>query len=363
MELFDKSKSKPQSGVEAIINREFNLPIESKQLTENPIPEKHEPHYHIEKPGLLQQIDFITFPPYKFAPYGFGYKYLLLVIDVNNRLCDGRPTFSQNSQNIINALNSIYLPNIGDKHVTEFAGKMSEQTRTAVDNHIGTTLVMSEGRLVPWLRKPKTLQGDAKFRGKGHGKGLSTEKFVEWCRLNGIEVKISEPHRSNQNAYIEGINSWFRRQVNQYLLGKSEEIGKKYTNWIECVVKLIQTRNKFIIDGLKGSDVRNTRIPGHIVVNSKTSYLIANGTRVLVHLETPRRLFPKIDKGRKVYKLTNKEDGHTSITYKWSNDEHEVVESVLIPGNPPLYYVRNIRTGKKLNALYPAEQLLILPSS
>jgi len=34
------------------------------------------------------------------------------------------------------------------------------------------------------------------------------------------------PHRSNQNAYIEGINSWFRRRVNQYLLGKTVENGQ-----------------------------------------------------------------------------------------------------------------------------------------
>ena len=31
-----------------------------------------------------------------------------------------------------------------------------------------------------------------------------------------------------------------------------------------------------------------------------------------------------------------------------------------MPGNPPLYSIKNINNGKKINALYPAEQLLIL---
>ena len=52
--------------------------------------------------------------------------------------------------------------------------------------------------------------------------------------------------------------------------------------------------------------------------------------------------------------------GHSTIFKKWSTNNYVVDECVLIPGNPPLYYVRNTKTGEKLNALYPAEQLLIL---
>ena len=317
--------------VEAVLNQKFNLPDETKQLLSRTIPQKREPHYHIENPGILQQTDTIAFPNYN------NYNQLLLVIDINNRMCDGRPLISPPKGSIkdsvlIDSFERIYHPeNLPDNDV-----------------FINNYRVDEDGMNIPWLEKPKILQGDNHFGG---------QEFINWCNQNDINVKLTVPYRHNQNAYIEGINSWFRRKVNQYLLGKSISTGKKYTNWIECVGMLIKTRNQYIIDGLKGSDVRNVRIPGYVRTNPKTSYLIENGTRIRIHLDSPHDFI----KGRH----TN--NPHTRIINRWSNNIYEIVESVLIPGNPPLYYVKregtdeNGKKFKKLNALYPAEQLLILP--
>ena len=323
--------------VEAIINKEFEISDEAKQLNKNPIPIKHESHYHIQKPGILQQIDIMTLPKHK------DFHSLLLVIDINNRLCDGRPLVSGikgriDDYKLIGALKNIYNPSEKYIHDGNLDGDdFSEFYRKA-----------SNGAIIPWLKKPEILQGGNEFNGSG---------FIDWCNENGIKVKLSSAYRSNQNAYIEGINSWFRRQINQYLLSKSILSGTKITNWVYCVMKLIQTRNQFIVDEM-GSDTRKYIIPDHIAMNPKTSYLIENGTKIKIRLDTPLRLYP--NKHGK-YKLDAKSDGHTSIIHRWSKNEYEIAESVLIPGNPPLYFVKNIETGKKLNALYPAEQILILP--
>ena len=327
--------------VEAVINREFDLPIESKQLTNNPIPINHEPHYRIEEPGILQQTDIISFPNYE------GFNVMMLVIDINNRLCDGRPIKAPPKGRISDlelwtALSDIYNP-----------GEYVYQGESDYGSYDFTDFYRKNenGEIIPWLQTPKILQGDGHFSG---------EEFVNLCKDAGINVKITVPHRSNQNAYIEGINSWFRRRVNQYLLGRTVENGKTEKNWLYCVMKLIQLRNQFIIDGLKGTETKHYRIPGHIVMNHRTPYLLANNTRIRIHLDTPHDF--------KTGKHVNSDRTHTKIVNRFSDNVYRIVESVLIPGNPPLYYVRregrDAKTGKKykkLNALYPAEQLLVLP--
>ena len=318
--------------VEAVINKQIDILPKAKQFTSDVKPEKRGPHYHIESPGILQQIDLIQFPNFE----GFGS--LLLIIDINNRLCDGRPLVHDIGRAedalMINAVMNIYVPTIYYPNADMFGIDFSDNYRKNED-----------GSIKPWLEVPEILQGDYHFKGKN---------FIKFCNDNGIGVKISQPYRSNQNAYIEGINSWFRRQVNQYLLSESLKRDEKFTGWVEFAMMLIKTRNKYITDGLKG-DVRNTKIPGYIVQNPKTSYIIENGTKIRVHLDR------YVDFDRKKLKANNR--GHSTIFKKWSTNNYVVDECVLIPGNPPLYYVRNTKTGEKLNASYPAEQLLILPKS
>jgi len=116
--------------------------------------------------------------------------------------------------------------------------------------------------------------------------------------------------------------------------------GEKYTNWFRVVKILIKTRNEYIARGLEEGDVKNTHIPSFIRTNPKTSYLIENNTRVRVRLDRPINI-----DGTKL--KSQYDTGHSDVITKWSKNVYKIVESVLIPGNPPLYYVKREGRDKK----------------
>ena len=103
---------------------------------------------------------------------------------------------------------------------------------------------------------------------------------------------------------------------------------------------LIKTRNEYIARGLEEGDVKNTYIPSFIRTNPKTSYLIENNTRVRVRLDRPINI-----DGTKL--KSQYDTGHSDVITKWSKNVYKIVESVLIPGNPPLYYVKREGRDKK----------------
>ena len=116
-----------------------------------PIPEKRYPHYHIESPGILQQIDIIQFPLHN------GYGCLLLIIDINNRMCDGRPLpikigSGATSQMLITACDNIY-------NIELF------ENPSYIDNY----RIDDGGNPIPWLQVPNILQGDDQFSAKEFG--------------------------------------------------------------------------------------------------------------------------------------------------------------------------------------------------
>ena len=51
---------------------------------------------------------------------------------------------------------------------------------------------------------------------------------------------------------------------------------------------------------------------------------------------------------------------HRKSDIYWSVDDYVVLNCVMLPGNPPLYKVKNIKTGDIPDALYTNEQLQII---
>ena len=85
------------------------------------------------------------------------------------------------------------------------------------------------------------------------------------------------------------------------------------------------------------------------VFNKKTKYTIREGTKVKILLDTPQNIFGN--------KLSGK---HRKSDIYWSTDDYIILNCIMFPGNPPLYKVKNIKTGEIPNALYTNEQLQII---
>ena len=51
---------------------------------------------------------------------------------------------------------------------------------------------------------------------------------------------------------------------------------------------------------------------------------------------------------------------HRKADIYWSTDDYIVLNCIMFPGNPPLYKVKNLKTGEIPNALYTNEQLQII---
>ena len=94
---------------------------------------------------------------------------------------------------------------------------------------------------------------------------------------------------------------------------------------------------------------KDIKIDNGFVFNKKSKYTIREGTKVKVLLDTPQNIFGN--------KLSGK---HRKSDIYWSTDDYIILNCIMLPGNPPLYKVKNLKTGEIPNALYTNEQLQII---
>ena len=282
-------------------------------LYKKPTKEIIYPHAYITDKNILHMIDILYLPEDK------GFKYLLVVVDCNNKLCDGRPLKSLEMDEIIINLDDIY--------------KKSK-----------------------YLKRPETLQADNQFK---------TKKFIDYCengvvhskygsskknnRAQFIKLKISLPYRHRQQSIIERLNQTLGIMI--FLKQADDEVkkGVNNTKWVDCIHSIIDFINKYKMKYLDVDYVKKIEIPDDFVFNSKTRYIIADGVIVKVLLDQPEDI-----EGRKL------QGKHRATDRYWTTDNYKVLNSYLFPGNPPLYKVQNLRTKEIPKALYTNEQLNIL---
>ena len=86
--------------------KDFKKLLENEEdieaLYKKPIKEKIFPHAYITDKNILHMTDILYLPEDK------GFKYLLVVVDCNNKLCDARPLKSLEMDEIIINLDDIY---------------------------------------------------------------------------------------------------------------------------------------------------------------------------------------------------------------------------------------------------------------
>ena len=298
--------------------KEFKELLKNKEdldiLYKQPTKERIYPNLKVFNKNVFHEID-VLYLPYsqhnqsKSSPY----KYLLTLIDVHNGLCDARPLKSNSMDEIIKNLNDIY--------------KKSK-----------------------YLERPKTIQGDNQFDNK---------KFRDFCngyvdgrlntRLQKIKIKISIPYRHRQQAHIERLNQTIGQMVFLYQTDKELKTNKPYTEWHEHIKTIIDFINEYKLRDLNKNYEKEIKINSEFVFNKKTKYTIREGTRVKILLDTPQTVYGD--------KLPGK---HRKSDIYWSVDDYIVLNCVMLPGNPPLYKVKNIKTGDIPDTLYTNEQLQII---
>lgn len=282
------------------------------ELYRKPIKEERYPHVYVPDKNILHMIDVL------YLPNDNGFKYLLVVVDCNNRLCDARPLKSLNMNEIIKELDDIY--------------KKSK-----------------------FLERPQIIQGDNQFKNKkftdycNDGSMLVNGKIKNNNRYNPIKLKIALPYRHRQQSIVERLNQTIGILI--FLIQASKEIkthknNSKWTDSIKTVIDFInENKGKY----LDVDNVKKIEIPDKFIFNSKTRYIIADGTIVKVLLDQPEDI------------EGNKLNGKRRATDRyWTLDDYIVLSSYLFPGNPPLYKVQNTRTKEIPAALYTNEQLNIL---
>ena len=201
-----------------------------------------------------------------------------------------------------------------------------------------------------YLERPNTIQGDNQFNNK---------QFRDYCngyvrgrlnkRLRKIHLKISIPYRHRQQAHIERLNQTIGQMIFLYQTNKELQTKKQYTEWHEHIRTIIDFINDYKLKDLNKNYEKEIKIDNDFVFNKKTKYTIREGTKVKVLLDTPQNIFGD--------KLPGK---HRKSDIYWSTDNYIVLNCIMLPGNPPLYKVKNLKTGEIPNALYTNEQLQII---
>lgn len=283
-------------------------------LFKQPIKERKYPSLKVFNKNMFHEIDALYLPYSQHNQSNKSpYKYLLTVIDVHNGLCDARPLKTNSMNEIIENLDNIYTKS-------------------------------------KYLERPNTLQGDNQFNNK---------QFRDFCngyvrgrfnkRLKKIHLKISIPYRHRQQAHIERLNQTIGQMIFLYQTNKEIETNKQYTEWHEHIRTIIDFINNYKLKDLNKNYEKEIKIDNDFVFNKKTKYTIREGTKVKILLDTPQNIFGN--------KLSGK---HRKSDIYWSTDDYIVLNCIMLPGNPPLYKVKNLKTGEIPNALYTNEQLQII---
>ena len=81
-------------------------------------------------------------------------------------------------------------------------------------------------QLKGWRGLPRAIRLD-------NGPELCAEAFVQWCRLNAVELRYIQPGKPNQNGLIERFNRTYREEVlNCYLFEDLDQVRETTADWL-----------------------------------------------------------------------------------------------------------------------------------
>jgi hypothetical protein len=271
------------------VNRKkYNKKEEFNQLIQMP---HHDtgvdvPHIYnnIKGDDFVQQADLLFLPTDK-----FGYRYILVVVDVSSRLCDAEPIKNKTAQAVLTAFKKIYERKI-----------INLPIRIKCDS--GTEF-----------------------------KGITKEYFED----NNVHILYGLPNRHRQQSLVEKKNAEIGGIISQFQAKKELKTKKVVkAGWVEglpdLITKINEHSSKLIKNQKKPIDFDN----GPILYTKYSQDLL------LLHQHVRKILDYPISAGID----TRQHGGFRKGDIRFSKEKYEIEKIILNPNLPVMYQVNKLGT-------------------
>jgi hypothetical protein len=248
------------------------------------------PTTHVLEKNNTHQIDLLH------LPNDNGYKYCVVVVDLNTKLIGAEAIKNKTSETVYKAVQSIY--------------KKSK-----------------------YLELPMYIEID-------QGSEFKDTFKTEFLKL-GVVLKYKRTGRHRSQAMVEAVNGVLGKALNKLMLSTELETGEESTEWKDDLQELVDLINSVRIEN---SIKRNKRLEIKTPICSGDSCnLLTIGQKVRVILEEPKNINDKKLHGN-----------FRSGDLRWEKTPRTVTQILLKPAQPPLYLVSGIN-----NAAYTKNQLQV----
>jgi len=235
------------------------------------------PHYTAGDKNAVYQADVLFMP----ADSVTKDRYILVVADIETRICDAEPMKGHSAEDTIEAFKKIF--------------------------------------------KRKTLPAPKYLMQTDPGSEFENAKTKQYFESLKIGYRFGKPRRSRQQAVVEAKNKIIAKALFMRMTANELQTGEKDTDWVEFLPSLIKEMNKIVNDKPK---VKKPEEP----VIKKETILLEKGQKVRVQLDKPRAI-----EGTQANATLS---GHFRATdIRWDPEIKEITNVILTPGQPPLYQV------------------------
>ena len=251
----------------------------------------NKPHYQAYRRNASQQADLL------FLPSDNGYRYALVVIDNYSRYADAQPLKSKKAKEVLQAFLTIYKRG--------------------------------------FVRKPQYLQIDSGSEFSGVVK--------KYFKDHDTAIRVGKPGRHSQEATVEQMNHFLGKMIFAYQNSIELETGKKTTEWVRILPRIIHVYNKERKKQLRKRPNTQTAIGGPLCAGA-TCDLLTVGTLVRIPLDRPIA----IPTGKRLHGEFRSGD------IRYEEKPRKIMQVYINPGMPPMYRVSGIR-----NVAYTKEELQV----
>jgi hypothetical protein len=271
------------------------------ELYKKPVDPKPLPTMEVRHPNLIHEVDLLHFTN------DGGYHYVLTVVDPHNGLVEAEPLKDRNmGLSILPALTKMYAKS-------------------------------------RYLLKPQVLQGDGEF---------NNSLARDWAQEQDVTLKIAVPTHHRQQSAVENANRLIGRNLWLKQVDIELTTGKSCTTWRKWLPETLREINdpklKRLDDDHQRKEQRSVlRTP----ILDRNQVLLEIGTQVRVKLTEPEDVRGQKQQGR--FRATD---------IRWRNKIYKVDERVIVPNQPPMYYVRDLE-GKRVDHLLPYADLQVVSPS
>lgn len=161
--------------------------------------------------------------------------------------------------------------------------------------------------------------------------------FRTTMKDKNIAIKVAQPGRHRQQAIVERKNQQIGDKLFEYMLADEIRTNKVSKQWLKYLPKVLDDINK---------KAKHKSLPDRVVCDKDSCNLLNIGQKVLVMLDNPQTYHGK--------KLTGR---FRSADIRWNPNPRTIMDIILIPGKPPMYYVNKEGSDEVLRVGYTKNQL------